>query len=91
MRDLQAIYPARIGTVYETAATSEMVVSRRCYVSIVAIRGVSGPGFSLSIPTQMSVGPTRLDVAHGEPAAVEREDLVVEPLEAALVLADDLG
>jgi hypothetical protein len=32
----------------------------------------------------------RLDVARGEPAAVERQDLVVEPLEPALALADDL-
>ena len=32
----------------------------------------------------------RLDVAGREPAAVQREDLVVEPLEAALALSDDL-
>jgi hypothetical protein len=32
----------------------------------------------------------RGDIARGEPAAVEREDLVVEPLKAALALANDL-
>ena len=33
----------------------------------------------------------RLDVARGEPAAVKREDLVVEPDEPPLALADNLG
>src|ERR1019366_9766429 len=32
----------------------------------------------------------RGDVTRGEPAAVEREDLVIKPLKAALALADDL-
>jgi len=32
----------------------------------------------------------RLNVAHRQPAAIEREDLVVEPDDAALALTDDL-
>lgn len=32
----------------------------------------------------------RLDLAHGHPAGVERDDLVVEPREASLVFADEL-
>ena len=32
----------------------------------------------------------RLDIPHREPAAVQRQDLVVEPLKAALALANDL-
>ena len=38
----------------------------------------------------VDLGQVRLDVARREPARVEREDLLVEPLEAPLALAHDL-
>ena len=38
----------------------------------------------------VDLGQVRLDVARRQPARVEREDLVVEALEAPLALADDL-
>ena len=39
----------------------------------------------------VDLGQVRLDVAHREPARVERDDLLVKPREAALALAHDLG
>src|SRR5439155_15010326 len=41
-------------------------------------------------PHPIDLGQVRLDVARRQAARVEREDLVVEPLEAPLALADDL-
>jgi hypothetical protein len=38
----------------------------------------------------VDLGEVRFDIPGGQPAAVEREDLLVEPLEPPLTLADDL-